>query len=192
MPHTACGCARAFADTPCLITSSQLTCVQNTADPTIHYDPPSGHSYDPASARFGWLQANSSWAYDNATLSDLLARHVNPAGLGPLLSLDTMRVPRSPTNDSVPAEWDAPCEAGGRRRWDALTNCDPMAAPDDPWLQSCRDQTYAWGGTRCECPEGRAGLTCVGCSADAGCADGFQCDIRGMSADEEVIASDGF
>ena len=166
-----------------------LPCIPNPADPTIQ---PPDHTYDPASARFGWLQANCSWAYDNATYDAILARHDfggpggGPAGYGPLKSFDTMRYPRSPSNDSVPPEWDAPCTAGGQRRWDPLTNCNPSQKPDDPWLGPCKDNTYAWGGTRCLCPEGRVGLTCGGCASDAGCGDGFQCDLPAFSPVEEV------
>ena len=166
-----------------------LPCIQNPADPTIQ---PPNHTYDPASARFGWLQANCSWAYDNATYEAILARHEyggpsgGPAGYGPLKSFDTMRPPRSPSDDSVPPEWDAPCTAGGQRRWDPLTNCNPSQKPDDPWLGPCQDNTYAWGGTRCLCPEGRVGLTCDGCASDAGCGDGFQCDLPAFSPVEEV------
>ena len=69
---------------------------------------------------------------------------------------------------SASAEWDTVCMAGGQRRF---TPCKGM----DTDQRCTRQLPHWWGLHRCDCPEGRNGLVCGGCSSDAGCPTGQQC-----------------
>ena len=71
---------------------------------------------------------------------------------------------------SVPAEWDNLCVAGGQRHWGGCF----LPYPES----KCLDLTpvhAAFGMQYCECPAGRNGQTCGGCTSGAGCAAGDEC-----------------
>ena len=72
---------------------------------------------------------------------------------------------------SVPPEGDMVCTHGGQR---AVTPCLPD--PDSP--TECvkgRNSPHHWLGYRCDCPPGRSGMKCGGCSSDDGCPGGGTC-----------------
>lgn len=97
---------------------------------------------------------NCTW-YPNAT-----ALHDYEAYMTTALSIQ--KPPTIPGNDSSPPSLDQSlCEAGGRRHWaPCLTDS----------AGNCKYSSPIWGGQRCDCPAGRNGRTCDGCSDNAGCA----------------------
>ena len=69
---------------------------------------------------------------------------------------------------SAQAEWDTVCAAGGQRR---LVQCKGGGQ----CTESAHSSPYWWGLHRCDCPPGRNGLVCGGCSSDDGCPVGQRC-----------------
>ena len=73
------------------------------------------------------------------------------------------------TNTSMSAapEWDTVCTGGGQRR---IVPCKGA-----PHCSATTSSAYWWGLHRCDCPPGRNGLVCAGCSTDEGCPAGQRC-----------------
>ena len=94
----------------------------------------------------------------------------------PKVPFHMMVPPQTLVNQCVPPEWDTLCVAGGRRYWDGC-----FIHPISP--RQCQDfdpdfpKPTIWGGQWCECPHGRNGRMCEGCSTDAGCTSGNQSAI---------------
>jgi len=107
-----------------------------------------GTADGPAANALPCEEVRGGWLFSAA---DLAAEGVGPVSTSPA---------------SSPADWDLLCGHGGQRRWDECI------------LQNngkCKDWAQLWGSSLCDCPPGRVGLTCGGCSSDAGCGSGEVC-----------------
>ncbi|EOD42063.1 hypothetical protein EMIHUDRAFT_95225 [Emiliania huxleyi CCMP1516] len=79
---------------------------------------------------------------------------------------------------SAPEIWDVLCEAGGMR---SSANSTKGSGHTPYWTSQARESATQASTSppglipACDCPDGRAGITCGGCNADAGCGAGEEC-----------------
>ena len=62
-----------------------------------------------------------------------------------------------------------------------------------PQCSATTSDAYWWGLHRCDCPAGRNGLVCAGCSTDEGCPAGQRCAApfapRQTAADARLVCN---
>lgn len=95
-----------------------------------------------------------------------------------MTGVHVLRPPYWPHNSSAAPAEDTICEGGGQRHWDYYEQCTTQKPPYVPYPP--KDAVSWWGSNRCDCPAGRNGWLCAGCSDGIGCGDGYTCRRPGM------------
>ena len=121
------------------------------------------------------FQGGCAWAPDASRLDECNELQTHPpTNIHPGMTFALMRPPQSDHDDCVPAEYDTLCVGGGQRHWGGCFL---------PYNEStCQDLVDTWGSQSCDCPTGRNGRTCSGCSSSDGCNANEACSVPDLAS----------